>query len=318
MGGMWPTIAFCAFIMLMLALDLGVFNKRTHEVKPKEAGMWVTLWVSLAVTFNIGVYYFMGMEKGLQFTTGYLIEQSLSVDNMFVFVLVMQSFRVPPAYQHKLLFYGVLGAIVMRGILIVAGVALVNQFHWMFYVFGAFLIYTGFRVMSEGESAHVDPSHNPLVQFFARHFPVIKEMRGARFFVREEIEGKLKWVATPMFLAVLCLEFTDLLFAVDSIPAIMAITNDPFILFTSNVFAILGLRSLYFLLAHMVGRFQLLKYGIGLVLGFVGLKMLTKDVLELPMVWSLGVIVVIIGGSVVLSLLLARRGTKPSARGDGM
>jgi tellurite resistance protein TerC len=294
-SGSWPTIAFVAFIFAMLALDLGVFNRKTHVVKPKEAAIWVVFWVMLAVLFNIGVYVFQGTEKGLQFTTGYLIEQSLSVDNMFVFVLVLQSFRIPKEKQHRLLFFGVLGAIVMRGALIFAGIVLIHKFHWLLYAFGAFLLYTSFRVFTDDEDPNVDPQNNPLIRFTSRRFPKLRDNH---------------WL-----LALICLELTDVIFAMDSIPAIFAITDDAFILFTSNIFAILGLRSMYFLLAHAIGKFHLLRYGIGLVLGFVGLKMVSRDLVELPMLWSLAFIVVVIGASVGLSLIVpSRRGTKPSAQ----
>jgi tellurite resistance protein TerC len=294
MSGNWPTIAFIAFILVMLLLDLGVINRKSHEMKPKEAGLWVCFWVALAAIFNAGIYYLHGTEKGLQFTTGYLIEQALSVDNMFVFVLIMQSFRVPKEQQHKLLFYGILGAIVMRGVLIAAGLVLIHQFHWLFYAFGAFLLYTGFRVITDKGGPDMDPQKNPIIRFASR-FPRLRD--------------------NEVLLALICLELTDVLFAMDSIPAIFAITDDAFILFTSNIFAILGLRSMYFLLAHAIDRFHLLKYGIGLVLGFVGLKMITRDVFALPMLWSLAFIIVVIAASVGLSLIVpSERGTKPSAR----
>lgn len=290
----------------MLALDLGVFNRKSHEIKAKEAAIWVSIWVSLAAIFNVGVYHFLGTQKGLEFTTGYLIEYMLSVDNMFVFVLVMSAFSVPRQYQHRLLFYGILGALIMRAILIAAGVWLTSQFHWIFYAFGAFLIFTGIRMAAEKDN-EIDPENNPLVKFVSRHFPVVHHFHGGKFFTKEDIGGRLRLAATPMFLALLCIEFTDLVFAMDSIPAIFAITQDPFIVYTSNIFAILGLRSLYFLLAHALDKFHLLKYGIAAILCFVGTKMLTKDVVEMPMIWSLVVIVSVMALSIGLSLVMPAR-----------
>lgn len=294
MNANWSLIGFIAFIVAMLAIDLGLFSRKQHQIKPKEAGLLVSFWVALAVAFNIGIYIFMGTEKGLQFTTGYLIEQSLSVDNMFVFLLVMRAFAVPKEAEHKLLFLGVLGAIILRGIFILAGIALLERFHWLFYVFGAFLIYTSIRMIAEEDTVEVHPENNVLVRFVAKHFPKLRN--------------------NNLVLALITLEFTDIIFAVDSIPAIFGITDDPFILFTSNIFAILGLRSLYFLLAHAVVKFHLLKYGVGIILGFVGLKMVTRDIVPIPMIASLIFIILVLATSVGLSLVLpSRRGKKRSA-----
>ncbi len=304
MDEIWPWIAFTVFIVVLLALDLGVFNRRAHEVRPKEAATWVAIWVSLAAVFNAGVYHFLGMEKGLQFTTGYLIEEMLSVDNMFVFVLVMTAFRVPKIYQHKLLFYGILGALLMRGSLIAAGAWLIANFHWIFYAFGAFLLFTAFRMVTDKDS-ELDPHNNPIVKYISRHMPVVSEFHDGKFFIKRESDGRR--AATPLFLALVCIEFTDLVFAMDSIPAIFAVTEDPFIVFTSNVFAILGLRSLYFLLSHALDKFHYLKHGIAAVLTFVGLKMLTKDVAEVPMLWSLVFIACTMAISITASLLLPRK-----------
>lgn len=302
MNELLPWIAFTAFIILMLALDLGVFNRRSHVIKPKEAGTWVAVWITLAALFNVGVYVVLGTEKGMQFTTGYLLEEMLSVDNMFVFVLIMTAFRVPAEYQHKLLFYGILGALIMRGAMIAAGVWLFAHFQWVFYVFGIFLVYTAVRMASEKEP-DIDPQHNPVVENFAKHFPVVHHYHGAKFFVKEEIDGKLRMAATPLFLALLSIELTDLVFALDSIPAIFGVTQDPFIVYTSNVFAILGLRSMYFLLSHALDRFHLLKYGVAAILAFVGVKMLTHDVVDIPMVWSLVFIILAMIASIGLSLI---------------
>ncbi len=304
MSDVWRWIAFTAFIVALLALDLGVFNRRAHEVRPKEAAVWVAIWVSLAAIFNAGIYYFLGTEKGLQFTTGYLIEEMLSVDNMFVFVIVLRAFRVPKIYQHKLLFYGILGALLMRGILIGAGVWLVTNFHWIFYAFGAFLMFTAFRMVTDHDT-ELNPEKNLVVQYITKHMPVVGEFHDGKFFVTRETDGTR--AATPLFLALVCIEFTDLVFAMDSIPAIFAVTQDPFIIFTSNVFAILGLRSLYFLLSHALDKFHYLKHGIAIILTFVGLKMLTKDVAEVPMLWSLAFIVCTMALSVAASLLLPRK-----------
>lgn len=294
MSESWATIAFVAFILVLLAVDLGVFNRKSREISPRKAALFVAIWVSIAAIFNAGVYHYLGSEKGLQFTTGYLIEQILSVDNMFVFVLVMKAFQVPRQHQHKLLFFGVLGALVMRAGMIFAGVALIHRFHWLLYAFGAFLLYTGFRVIHDAHEVDPDPVQNPIVRLAARTFPMLQR--------------------NPLLLALICLEVTDIIFAMDSIPAIFGITDDTFILFSSNVLAIMGLRSLYFLLSHALERFHMLKYGVGVVLGFVGVKMLSRDVVQMPMLWSLAFIVVVIGGSVGLSLILpSRRGTKPSA-----
>lgn len=285
MNGLLPWVAFIAFILAMLAIDLGIFNRRSHEVKPREALAWVAVWVTLAAIFNAGVYYFAGFEKGLQFTTGYLIEEMLSVDNMFVFVLVMSAFKVPAKNQHKLLFFGIIGALVMRGVLIAAGSWLVHHVHWIFYAFGVFLCFTAFRMLTEDET-DINPKENPVVVFISKHIPQLNN---------------------PLILALICLELTDLLFALDSIPAIFAVTTDPFIVYTSNVFAILGLRSMYFLLAHAMEQFHLLKYGVSLILAFVGLKMLTKDFVDLPMTWSLAFIVAVIVTSIGMSVIATKR-----------
>lgn len=285
MTGVWPWVAFIAFILAMLAIDLGIFNRRSHEVKPREAITWVLVWITLAAIFNGGIYYFAGFDKGLEFTTGYLIEEMLSVDNMFVFVLVMSAFRVPAKHQHRLLFFGIIGALIMRGGLIAAGAWLVQHVHWIFYAFGVFLCFTAFRMATESQE-DIKPEQNPIVVYLAKHVPQLNN---------------------PLILALICLEITDLLFALDSIPAIFAVTTDPFIVYTSNVFAILGLRSMYFLLAHAMEKFHLMKFGVSLILAFVGIKMLTKDVVELPMVWSLAFIVVVMTGSIFLSWVATKR-----------
>ncbi len=281
-------IGFNLFVLAMLALDLGVFHRKAHAVSTREAAGWTIVWVSLAFLFGVGVYFLRGAEKGLEFATGYLIEYSLSVDNIFVFVLIFTYFAVPAAYQHRVLFWGILGALVMRGLMIAAGAALLKEFHWIIYLFGAFLIVTGIR-MARHRDTEIHPEQNPLVRLFRRLMPVTGEYHGERFFVRQA--GKL--AATPLFIALLMVETTDLIFAVDSIPAIFAVTQDPFIVYTSNVFAILGLRSLYFLLRGAVDKFHYLKLSLAAVLGFVGVKMVLTDLYKIPVALSLAVILTI-------------------------
>jgi tellurite resistance protein TerC len=302
---LWLWIGFNAFVLAMLALDLGVFHRQAHEVSLKEAGAWSTLWVSLALVFNYGIYHFMGPQAGLEFLTGYLIEKALSVDNIFVFVLIFSYFGVPPRYQHRVLFWGILGALLMRGAIIAAGAALITEFHWIIYVFGAFLVVTGIRMSTQTEHA-IDAESNPVIRLVRRLVPVTNQYHGQRFFVREEVGGRLRRVATPLFVVLVLVETTDLIFAVDSIPAIFAITQDPFIVYTSNVFAILGLRALYFLLAGVIHRFHYLKLGLSAVLVFVGAKMLLTDVYKVPVGLSLGVIALVLSTAVVASLLFPK------------
>lgn len=300
----WLWIGFNAFVLAMLALDLGVFHRKAHAVSLKEAIAWTAVWVALAAVFNLGIWYYAGPQKALEFFTGYVIEKSLSVDNVFVFALLFSYFAVPAQFQHKVLFWGVLGALVMRAIMIAIGAALIAQFAWIIYVFGAFLILTGVKMIVKREE-EVHPERNPLVRGFKRLFPVTSDYRGDRFFVRER--GVL--LATPLFVVLLLVEFSDLIFAVDSIPAIFAITRDPFIVYTSNVFAILGLRSLYFALAGVLDKFHYLKIGLGLVLTFVGAKMLLSHTAwKIDTLLSLGVIAAILSISIVCSLLFPRRG----------
>lgn len=290
---------FIAFVCLMLALDLGIFNRQQKEVSIKAALTWTAVWITIAMVFNTGIYYFLGKEKALEFLTGYVIEKSLSIDNIFVFIMVFGYFNIPPKYQHKILFYGILGALVMRAIFIFAGVALITKFHWIIYIFGAFLIFTGIKMLVQDEE-QLEPDKNPLVRLFKKIMPVTEKLHDANFFVR--IANKN--YATPLFIVLLLIEFTDLIFAVDSIPAILAITKDPFIVFTSNVFAILGLRSLYFALAGITKYFRFLKYGLSLVLVFVGVKMCIVDFYKIPIVISLLTIIGIIASSVLASLVI--------------
>jgi tellurite resistance protein TerC len=291
-------IGFNIFVLLMLALDLGVFNRKAHEVTVKEALIWSAVWMCLALSFNMLIYYWFGELKAIEFLTGYLIEKSLSIDNIFVFVLVFGYFKIPPIYQHKVLFWGILGALLMRVIFIFAGVALIEKFHWTIYLFGLFLIYTGYKMLSEKDKK-MEPEKNPLIVFVRKFMPVSSQLEGGRFFVIQN--GKRS--ATPLFLVLVVIETTDLIFAVDSIPAILAITQDHFIVYTSNVFAILGLRSLYFALAHVVHRFVYLSTGLAAILMFVGLKMVFADIFKLPTFISLLTIGVIITISIVLSIL---------------
>jgi tellurite resistance protein TerC len=300
---LWLWVGFNVFILAMLALDLGVFHRKSHVVSLKESLTWTGVWVVLALVFNAGVRHYAGSAKALEFFTGYLIEKSLSVDNVFVFALLFSYFAVPPTYQHKVLFWGILGALIMRAIMIALGAALITKFAWIIYVFGAFLILTGIKMIVKRE-AEIHPERNPVVRGFKKLMPVTPEYRGDKFFVRE---NGLR-LATPLFVVLLLVEFTDLIFAVDSIPAIFAVTKDPFIVYTSNVFAILGLRSLYFALAGVMDKFHYLKIGLGVVLSFVGVKMiLAHTAWKIDTLVSLGVIVSILATSVVWSLLKPKK-----------
>lgn len=295
-------IGFNVFVLLMLALDLGVFNRKAHVVSVKEALIWSAVWVSLALVFNGLIYYWFGEHKAIEFLTGYVIEKSLSVDNIFVFVLIFSYFQIPQQYQHKVLFWGILGALLMRVIFIFAGVALIEKFHWTIYIFGAFLIYTGYKMFTEKDKK-MDPEKNPVIRFFRKMMPVTDQLHGDKFFIKQN--GKN--VATPLFMVLILIETTDVIFAVDSIPAILAITQDEFIVYTSNVFAILGLRSLYFALAHLINRFIYLSYGLAIILVFVGLKMVMVDFFKIPTFISLLFIALVISGSVVLSFIKTER-----------
>lgn len=290
-------IIFNVFVLVMLALDLGVFHRKTHEVSLKEALTWTFIWVSLALIFNTIIYYWRGQQQALEFFTGYLVEKALSVDNIFVFIMIFTYFQIPSKYHHKVLFWGIIGALIMRVIFIFAGVALIEKFHFTIYIFGALLIYTGYRMFYHN-NAKIDPDKNPVIRFFKKFMPVTPDLHEDRFFTK--LNGRR--YATPLFLVLILIETTDLIFAVDSIPAILAITQDQFIVYTSNVFAILGLRSLYFALAGVVHRFWLLSYGLAIVLIFVGIKMILVDFYKIPIEWSLLFIATIITGSIFLSL----------------
>lgn len=281
----------------MIALDLGVLHRRAHAVSTKEALVWSGVWIGLSLLFNLGVTLRFGHQKGLEFLTAYLIEKALSVDNIFVFLLIFTYFAVSPKYQHRLLVWGVLGAIVLRVLFILAGAALLNTFHWVIYFFGVFLVYTGVRIILQRKEK-ADPSRNVFRRVFRRFLPVAEDVKGFRLVARRN--GR--WMFTPLMLVLLTVEGTDLLFAVDSIPAVFAVTPDPFIVITSNVFAILGLRSLYFLLAGVMDKFRYLKIGLGLVLAVVGGKMLISGFIKVPIGLSLLVIALLLGGSIVASL----------------
>lgn len=308
----WLWIVFNLFVLLMLALDLGVFHRKAHAVSAKEALTWTSVWIGLALIFNAGIFFFWhriipnssysNSEAALSFFTGYLIEKALSVDNIFVFILIFSFFAVPAVHQHRILFWGILGALVMRGALILAGAALLERFHWVIYLFGAFLIFTGVR-MAFHRDEEIHPEKNPVVRFFRRLMPVTENFEGDKFFIRRA--GA--WMATPLFLVLLIIESTDLVFAVDSIPAIFAVTRDPFIVYTSNVFAILGLRALYFLLADVMDKFEYLKLGLSAVLTFVGVKMVIADLYKIPMGLSLIVVAGILAIAIAASLWKSRR-----------
>ncbi|MGA7954264.1 MAG: TerC family protein [Gloeobacterales cyanobacterium] len=308
----WLWIGFNVFVLGMLALDLGVFHRKSHVISVKEASIWTAVWVSLALVFNTGIYFYWNTlipgstysnsEAALAFFTGYLIEKSLSVDNVFVIALIFGYFAVPAAYQHRVLFWGILGALVMRATMILAGAALLKEYHWIIYIFGAFLIFTGIK-MATHKDEELHPENNPVIKLVRKLIPVTKNYEKDHFFVRHA--GKL--MATPLFLVLIMVETTDLVFAVDSIPAIFAVTQDPFIVYTSNVFAILGLRSLYFVLAGVIDKFYYLKMGLAVILTFVGVKMTLVDIYKIPTPASLGVIASVLAVAVVASLFRARK-----------
>ncbi len=291
-------IFFAVFILAMLALDLGVFNRRVHVIQMKEALLWTSFWVGLALSFGVGIYYFYGHGKAIEYVTAYLIEYSLSIDNLFVFMLIFRYFDVPRAYEHKALFWGILLALVTRAVFIFAGVALISRFHWVMYIFGAFLIVTGIK-MALNKQTEVHPDKNIAIRLLRFVMPVSKNFSGAKFFV---VEGGIRH-ATPMLAVLLALETTDILFAIDSIPAVLAISRDPFIVYTSNVFAILGLRSLFFAISGLMRLFHLLHYGLAAILAFVGVKMLIADFFHVPVGISLLIIASILVASILSSIL---------------
>ncbi len=295
-------MAFNGLVVGMLALDLGVFNRNAHAIKAKEAAIWTVVWIAIAVVFGGVLYWWRGADVAMQYFAGYLIEKSLSADNIFVFVLIFTYFAVPAQFQHRVLFWGVLGALVMRGLFIAAGAALLNTFHWVIYVFGAFLVFTGIKLITQKEEA-IDPGQSPVLRFVRKIFPVTENYEGSLFFVRRA--GKL--MATPLFVVLCIVESSDIMFAVDSVPAIFAVSSDPFIVYTSNVFAILGLRSLYFLLADVMGKLRYLKVGLSVILTFVGTKMLISSFVHIPPAVSLAVIVGILTVTIVASVMFPQR-----------
>ena len=290
-------VLFNAFILALLALDLGVFHKRAHAIGMREAAYWSAGWVVISLLFNLGIYLLVGREEGLEFLTGYLVEKSLAVDNLFVFVLIFSYFGVPAIYQHRVLFWGILGALVMRGVFILAGAYVLERWEWVMYIFGGLLVITGIRMAIRNDEV-IDPEHSRVLKLARKLVPVTVGFRGHHFFVREN--GR--FFATPLLLVLLLIEVSDLVFAIDSIPAIFAITRDPFIVYTSNIFAILGLRSMYFLLAEVIYRFVYLKYALAVVLAFVGVKMLLAQVVHVPTQLSLGVIAITMAGGILFSL----------------
>jgi tellurite resistance protein TerC len=295
-------ILFNLFIVAMLALDLGVFNRRAHVVGLREALAWSGAWIALAAAFAVLVFFWHGRAEALQFVTGYVIEISLSVDNLFIFLVIFRYFKVPGEHQHKVLFWGILGALVMRGLFIAAGVGLIRRFDWITYAFGALLIYSGFKLLRQGDQ-QIRPEKNPVLRLFRRFFPVTDTYEGGRFFTRR---GAL--YATPLFVVLLVVETSDILIAVDSVPAVLAITLNAFIVYTSNVFAILGLRSMYFALSGMMDRFHYLHYGLSMVLILVGLKMIGSHYVNVPTEWALGIVLLVLALSIAASLLIPKKG----------
>jgi tellurite resistance protein TerC len=303
--GFFSWLGFVVFLIIMLAIDLGVFNKSSHEINNKEALTWSGIWISLALLFNGGIFHLFGKQKGLEFLTGYLLEYSLSVDNIFVFVLLLSYFNVPRKYQHKVLFWGIIGAIIMRAILISIGAALIIKFHWIIFLFGIFLVITGIKMAFSGDEK-IEPEKNIVVKLFKKIFPVSDKYEKDKFFVKH----KTGLLATPLLIVLIIIETSDLIFAFDSIPAILAITQDTFIVFTSNAFAILGLRSLYFALSGFMDRFRFLKYGLSIILVFIGIKMLISGIYEINLIISLLFIIVVLAISVFLSMYIKKRDKK--------
>jgi tellurite resistance protein TerC len=312
MNQIWLWVGFNIFVLGMLAVDLGVFNRQAHVVSMKEAARWTVIVVTMAAIFNAGIFWQRGNQSGLEFLTGYLIELALSVDNIFVFILIFSYFRVPPKYQHRVLFWGIFGALVMRGAMIGGGAFLIERFHWILYVFGAFLVYTGIKMATQDEM-DIEPEANPVLKLVRRFVPVSPSYQGQHFFTKMDVGGVAKRAATPLFVVLILVETTDLIFAVDSIPAIFAITTDPFLVYTSNVFAIMGLRSMYFLLAGVIDKFHFLKIGLAVVLVFIGVKMLiTYFDLHIPIGISLAVVGAALGLAVAASLAFPKKPEPPT------
>jgi tellurite resistance protein TerC len=300
-GTPWVWAGFALLVGATLFLDLGVFHRRAHTVSVREALVWTLVWIAISLAFNAGVYFYFGPERALEFLTGYVIEKALSVDNIFIFLVIFSAFAVPSALQHRVLFWGILGAMLLRGVFILIGAALIHSFQWVIYLFGAFLVFTGAKLLVK-RAAEAHPNQNPLFRLFRRVVPSVSDYRGSRFTV---IEGG-KRCATPLLVVLVAIEVTDIAFAVDSIPAVFGVSRDPFIVYTSNIFAILGLRALYFALAGVMGRFHYLSTGLALVLVFVGLKMLLAEWHKIPIGFSLGVVAALLLGSMAASLLRPR------------
>lgn len=305
-------IVFNIFVIVLLVADLKIFHREAHEVSVKEALLWTAFWIALALLFNVGIYLWFGTEPALEYLTGYLIEKSLSMDNLFVFLMIFSYFGVAPRYQHNVLFWGILGALVMRTLFIMAGITLISRFHWVIFVFGAFLIYTGIKLAFQ-QDEDIDPEKNPVLKLMRRFVPITPNYVEQRFFVKQA--GR--WLATPLFVVLVVIETTDVIFALDSIPAILAITTDPFIVYSSNVFAILGLRALYFALAGIMRMFRYLHYGLSLILVFVGAKMLLSDFIHIQPLWALGVIGSILLVSILVSILRPPPAEATPAKIDG-
>jgi tellurite resistance protein TerC len=309
LSSIWGWVGFNVVVLAILALDLGVLHRKSEKVSLKEAAIWSGVWVALSLSFAFAIYRTMGRQSGLEFLTGYLIEYALSVDNIFVFVLIFSYFSVPEKYQHRVLFWGIIGALVLRGVMIVAGSALVARFSWTLYIFGAFLVFTGLKMALQKDEAVYNPERDPVLRLSRRLMPVTTDYRGDKFFVREpDASGRMRTAATPLFIVLMIVDTTDIIFATDSIPAIFAVTRDPFIVYTSNICAVLGLRALYFLLANVVDKFVYLKLGLSLVLIFIGAKMLLEQLIHIPISASLGVVGVVLGTSILVSLKSPRPG----------
>lgn len=295
-------VAFNIFIVSMLVVDLMVFNRKPHEISIRESLVWTAIWIVLAVIFGIGLYYFMSPESSLEYFTGYLIEKSLSVDNIFVFLLIFTYFGVEPKYQHRVLFWGIFGALVFRLIFILVGVALIEKFHWVIYIFGAFLIFTGIKLGLEKDK-EIQPEKNPILKLVRRYIPITKHYHGQNFFIKR---GR-RYIATPLFVVLVVIETTDIVFALDSIPAIMAITRDTFIIYSANAFAILGLRALYFALSGVMRLFHFLHYGLAFILVYIGMKMMLEGTYQIPTTTTLFIILATLMISVILSILFPKK-----------
>ena len=300
-----PWVSFSIFVIVMLVLDLGVFHRKAHEVKFKESLIWSGVWILLALLFNVIIYFWHGPKTALEFLTGYLIEKSLSIDNLFVFLMLFSYFSVPPIYQHRVLFWGIVGALIIRAIFIATGITLIHKFYWLMYILGAFLIITGIK-MALQKDKEIHPERNPVLKLLKRFVPVTDHYEDGRFFIKKGAQH----FATPLLVVLIAVETTDIIFALDSVPAILAITTDPFIVYTSNVFAILGLRSIYFALAGMMRLFHYLNYGLSGILAFVGMKMLISEIYKIPIGIALGVVAGILAISVLASIAFPRK-TEP-------